>query len=58
MTCSDVDDPVNIAQLGELAPEEREVYKTIFQQQLEEKEKENVYPHIDLCAAYHSLRGR
>ena len=36
MIYSDVDDPVNIALLGELASEEREIYKTISQQQLEE----------------------
>ena len=31
-----------ILQLGELASEEREIYKTISQQQVEEKEKDDI----------------
>ena len=45
-----------VDQSWELTPEEREVYKKISQQQVEEKE--NIYPPIDLYTAYHLLRKK
>ena len=47
--------PVN--QSRELTQEEREVYKKILQQQLENN-KENIYQSTDLCTAYHLLRKK
>ena len=46
---------VSVNQSRELTPEEREVYKKILQQQLENN-KENIYQSLDLCTAYHLLK--